>query len=355
MVAVLPGSDPQLREQSVVIGAHFDHLGTSPLNALDPDAGQAIRHGADDNASGTAAVLELARLFAASPAAALAGLRQLQRRGARPARLGNTSSTTRRSPLGAVDAMVNFDMVGRLREQRLIVYGVATATELTAMLDSANRRTAASWCVAQGDGFGPSDQSAFYAHDIPVLHFFTDLHEDYHRASDVTEKINAGGEARVVAYAERVIRQIADRPGRLTFVRVATPPAPISGAGYGPYFGSIPDMSAGDEEGVRLSGVRAGSPADKAGVLRGDVIVEFGGAKVRDLYGYTGRLRRPQTRRHRGRGGASQWTIGATERHAHVAQQLTSHSRRPCDSLPRTTVSAPCSSSPRRRPSPLHR
>jgi membrane-associated protease RseP (regulator of RpoE activity) len=185
---------------------------------------------------------------------------------------------------------VNFDMVGRLRNDKLIIYGISTARELAAIVDSANvaPRLAVS---AVGDGFGPSDHSSFYSRGIPVLHFFTDLHEDYHRATDDVERINAPGEARVVAVAERVVRAIADRDGRLTPVRSAAP-APVSGAreGSNVYLGSIPDMSAGDVPGLRLTGVRAGSPADVAGLRAGDLIVMLGGRAVKDLYSYSDAL-----------------------------------------------------------------
>jgi membrane-associated protease RseP (regulator of RpoE activity) len=189
-----------------------------------------------------------------------------------------------------MDAMLNFDMVGRMRDNKLIVYGVSTANELDAIIDSANIAPALS-VTAVGDGYGPSDHSSFYAEGIPVLHFFTDLHEDYHRATDVASKIDVADEARVVNFAERIARAIADRPARLTYVRSAPPPRIAQGAGNGAYFGSVPDMSAADVVGVRLMGVTPGSPADKAGVRKGDVVVEFGGMKVKDLYEYTDALR----------------------------------------------------------------
>ena len=189
-------------------------------------------------------------------------------------------------PLDSVIAMVNFDMVGRLRNDKLIVYGVATAKELPDVLDSAN--VAPKLAIsAVGDGFGPSDHSSFYARGIPVLHFFTDLHDDYHRATDDIERINAPGEARVVALAERAIRLIANRPSRLTAVRVAAPPPSSGGQGSNTYLGSIPDMGGGDVAGLKLTGVRAGSPAELGGLAAGDIIVEFGGATVTDLNSYS--------------------------------------------------------------------
>ena len=297
VVALLPGTDPRLRGQLVVVGAHFDHLGRSTEGALDPDRKDAIRRGADDNASGTAAVLELARLFAAAPPKR--SLLFVTFSGEELGLLGSEYFVTHSPlPIDSAVAMINFDMVGRLRDDKLIVYGVATASELPALVDSANLaanapRPGSPWSAplrvtALGDGFGPSDHSSFYARGIPVLHFFTDLHEDYHSAGDVASKINAAGEAHVVDVAERVIRAIADRPSRLTFVRSAAPP-PVAGSRQGSdvYLGSIPDMSNSAGQGLRLTGVRAGSPAEQAGLTAGDVIVEFAGRAVKDLYDFS--------------------------------------------------------------------
>lgn len=289
VVALLPGRDAALRDEYVVIGAHYDHLGHGAFGAADPTAGSAIRNGADDNASGTAAVLELARLLAErrprrSVIFALFSGEEL-------GLLGSSHFVDQPPvPLARVRAMLNFDMVGRLRDDRLIVYGVATATELPAIVDSA---VAGTGLVVRGigDGFGPSDHSSFYGKDIPVLHFFTDLHDDYHRATDDVPHVNAGGIARVVNAAERVVREIADRPAALTFVRVAAPAGTMSSRqGSNVYLGSVPDMAAGEIEGLRLSGVRAGSPADWGGLRAGDVVVELGGRPVKDLYTYTDAL-----------------------------------------------------------------
>ena len=300
VVALLPGADPILRGELVVVGAHFDHLGRSTEGALDPDRKNVIRRGADDNASGTAAVLELARLFAATPPKR--SLLFVAFSGEEMGLLGSEYFVTHSPlPLDSAVAMVNFDMVGRLRDDKLIVYGVATAEELPALLDSANLAASAPgsgspWetplrLTALGDGFGPSDHSSFYARSIPVLHFFTDLHEDYHSAGDVPSRINASGEAHVVDVAAGVIRAIADRPSRLTFIRSAAP-APVASSRQGSdvYLGSIPDMSNSAGQGLRLTGVRAGSPAEQAGLAAGDVIVEFSGRAVKDLYDFSDAL-----------------------------------------------------------------
>ena len=292
VVALLRGRDPALRDEYIVIGAHFDHLGRSPMFAMDPEAGDAIRNGADDNASGTAAVLDLARLLKANPPR-----RSVIFVNFSAEELGVLGSSWFVNhppvPIERMVAMLNFDMVGRLRNDKLIVYGTSTATELKAIVDSANAVAGSAMfrISGGGDGYGPSDQSSFYAKDIPVLHFFTDLHEDYHRATDDADKINAGGEARVVDLALRVARAVADRPARLTFVHIAAPVrTAVSEEGKQTYLGTVPDMGASETKGLLLTGVRAGSPADLGGLKAGDVIVELGGVAVKDLYSYSDAL-----------------------------------------------------------------
>ena len=291
VVAILRGSDPQYAGQYIVIGAHFDHLGRETQYAMDPAAKDAIRNGADDNASGTAAVMQLARMLSISKPrrsvifAAFSGEEE--------GLLGSQYFVDNPPvPRDSIIAMVNFDMVGRLKDEKLLVYGTGSAAELSALLDSANSRSVPSFKLAGGgDGFGSSDQSSFYAKNIPVLHFFTDIHDDYHRATDDVEKINAGGEARVIDLAYRVIESIDDRPSRLTFVKSAGPTrVAASSSGSQAYLGSIPNMSAGTVPGLKLSGVRAGSPADKGGLKADDIIVEFGGMAVTDLQTYSDAL-----------------------------------------------------------------
>jgi len=289
VAAIVPGSGP-LAGEYVIVGAHFDHLGTDSVGALDPEKGHVIRNGADDNGSGTVTVMELARRFAQHPAR-----RSVIFVNFTGEELGLLGSEWFASHLpvdkARVQAMVNLDMVGRLRNDKLIVYGVSTATEMKGLLDSANVAPALK-IAAVGDGEGPSDHASFYRKDLPVLHLFTDLHDDYHRAADKADKINVEGMVRVADFSERVIRSIADRPGRLTFVRVQTAGAnrPSERQGTGVYFGSIPDMGAADVKGMQLSGVRAGGPADKAGLKGGDIIIRFGAKVVGNIYDYTDAL-----------------------------------------------------------------
>ena len=292
VIAILPGSDTKFAGQYIVVGAHFDHLGRDSQFALDPEAKDAIRNGADDNASGTAAVMQLARIFSATHPRHSIIFANFS--GEEEGLLGSQWFVDHPPvPLDSIVTMVNFDMVGRLNGDKLIIYGTATATEFQAILDSANARSNVPFKVSGGgDGFGSSDQSSFYAKNIPVLHFFTDIHSDYHRASDDIEKINSGGEARVVDLATRVLQSIDNMPGKPSFVRIAASPRMTTSATSGSqvYLGSVPDMAAGDVPGLKLTGVRPGSPAELGGLKADDIIVEFGGVKVTDLQSYSDAL-----------------------------------------------------------------
>jgi Peptidase family M28/PDZ domain len=289
VLARLPGADPALAGEVIVIGAHYDHLGHGGSFSLSPGE-RAIHNGADDNASGVAALLDVARRLS---------------RGPKPARtiifaaftgeeiglLGSAHlARSTLLPQGGVRAMLNMDMVGRLGAGPLIVYGTDTAEEWKEMVD---RAASAEGLATRGggDGFGASDQTSFFAAGIPVLHFFTNVHEDYHKPSDDWEKIDAAGLSKVAAVVERVVRDVAGRPAALTFRQAAPrPQAAVATPGYGAYLGSIPDF-APVERGVRLSGVRAGSPAEKAGIRAGDVLVRMGTHEVADLMGLTNALR----------------------------------------------------------------
>ena len=292
VVAMLKGSDPALATRYIVVGAHFDHLGRSSQFAMDAKAGDVIRNGADDNASGTAAVMQLARMLSITKPKH--SIIFVNFSGEEEGLLGSQYFVDNSPvPLDSIVAMFNFDMVGRLRDNKLLVYGTGTATELPALVDSANLKIVPTFAIqGGGDGFGSSDHASFYAKNIPVLHFFTDNHPDYHAATDDVGKINASGEARVVDLAFDMIKALDARPTRLSFVRSARPSrmASSSSSGSQVYLGSIPDMSAGTVPGLKLTGVRAGSPAELGGLKGDDIIVEFGGAKVTDLQSYSDAL-----------------------------------------------------------------
>jgi hypothetical protein len=294
VVAVLQGSSPTLRGQVVVIGAHYDHLGYGGFGALDPDSTGKVHDGADDNASGVAALLEVARqLHAHHPARTIVFIAFS---GEEVGTIGSGYFVKHPlvEPVDSIYVMLNMDMVGRLRNDRLLALGAATAREFPPLLDSLNQKEGARFDLrASGDGWGPSDHASFYAAKRPVLQFFTDLHEDYHRTTDRWEKINAVGLARVAGFVADVALTLANRPAPLTFVDAAPPQMAAGGSGYGAYLGTIPDMT-GSPGGVRLVGVRAGSPAERAGLKAGDVITGMAGKTVANLIDMTEVLRSHQ-------------------------------------------------------------
>jgi hypothetical protein len=293
VIGILPGRDRVLRNQTVVLGAHYDHLGLGGFGSLDPDSTGKVHNGADDNASGVAALIQVAARLAVSPPARTVVFIAFS--GEELGLLGSAHYVKNPIyPLAETLAMVNLDMVGRLRNGRLIVYGARSAKEFPALLDSLN------WYAgfdlrAQGDGYGPSDQSSFYAAKRPVLHLFTDLHEDYHRTTDDWQKINLDGLKRVSDFTLGLVTALANRSHSLTFQDLPSPlpntsDAPAVTPGYGAYLGTVPDMT-GTPGGVRLVGVRAGSPAEKAGLRGDDIITRIGTMDTPDLQAMTDALR----------------------------------------------------------------
>jgi Zn-dependent M28 family amino/carboxypeptidase len=290
VVGVLPGTDPRLAREAIVIGAHYDHLGHGGEGSLAPDQIGAVHPGADDNASGTAAVIGLARAFAAAGGAPRT-LVFVAFAGEEMGLLGSTHYVRRPAhPLEATALMVNLDMVGRLREGKLYVGGVDSGTGLRALVGG----TPAAAALApelRGDPFAPSDHTAFYTAGRPVLFFFTGAHADYHRPSDTWDKLNAPGLEAVTAFVARVVAAAAAEPTAPAYVKIQSPPSPVRAGGYGPFFGVIPEFGEAQRAGVKISGVRPGSPAERAGVRAGDVLVAFGGVAVKTLEDFTFALR----------------------------------------------------------------
>ena len=292
VIATLEGSDPELKREWVVVGAHYDHLGEGGTpNSLAPGE-RAIHNGADDNASGVATVLWVAERLAsgARPARSVAFVAFT---GEESGLLGSAYYVNHpASGANPMVAMINLDMVGRLNGGTLLVYGVGTAVEWTALLEPAAARAGVA-IATKGDGYGPSDHTSFYLKDVPVLHFFTNTHGDYHKPSDDWDKIDPKGLTAVATIVGDVAAAAANSRPRLTLKRGAgEPPKPGAGAskGYGAWLGSVPDFTP-VERGVKLSGVTKGSPADTAGIRAGDIIVGLGTHDVADLQGMTDALR----------------------------------------------------------------
>ena len=294
VIGILPGRDPALKEETVVVGAHYDHLGLGGENSLAPAAFNTPHPGADDNASGTAAVIGLARAFRAAGGARRT-LVFVAFSGEEVGLLGSYHYVKHPPiPIERTVAMINLDSVGRMENHRLYIQGVGSGEGLRSIVKEASRRLGLDLTL-RDDGFGPSDHTPFNAKGRPVLHFFTGPHLDYHRPSDTVDKINAEGLQLVATVAYRTAAMIADRDAPITYRRTEGEPSRVESgervAGYGPYFGSIPDFSESEVPGVLLGGVRPGSPAEVAGLKAGDVIVSFAGVAVKNLQDLTFALR----------------------------------------------------------------
>ncbi|MGA7124226.1 MAG: M28 family peptidase, partial [Polyangiaceae bacterium] len=257
----------------------YDHLGFGGRDSLAP--GQHVAHpGADDNASGTAALLEVGRLLAGAP-----GLRRdvvlAAFSGEEMGVLGSTW-LVKHPPAGVapadIVAMLNMDMVGRLRDNALQVFGTETATDWPALVAKACDAARVDCVYAPGGGFGASDHSPFYAAGVPVLHFFSGVHTDYHKPSDTPDKLNAAGMAQTARIVASLATDLANRDHRLDYRNVASPPTGGDVRSFGSSLGTVPDYGGPPkgQKGMLLAGVRPGGAAEKAGLKRGDVLVHLG-------------------------------------------------------------------------------
>lgn len=288
VVGRLPAAAPEgqpLPQGTVVIGAHYDHLGMGGVHSLAPEKVEA-HLGADDNASGTSALLEVARTLkdsrSLSPAAGSSHREVVfvAFSGEESGLLGSTAFT--RSPpnkleLKNVVAMLNMDMVGRLRANTLTILGAGSGEEWPAMLEKACGAARVA-CLANGDGYGPSDQTPFYAGGVPVLHFFTGVHSDYHKPSDEPSRINAAGLARVAMIVSDVTQRLADSGVKVTYRNMPSPAPRGDLRSFNASLGTVPDYAGPPQgqKGMLLSGVRPGSAAELAGLKRGDVLIRLG-------------------------------------------------------------------------------
>ena len=293
VIGVLDGADPLLRAEYIIVGAHYDHLGHGEFGSTAPDQKNQIHNGADDNASGVAAMLDVARRLSRLKLAR--SIVFVAFTAEESGLLGSAQFTS--SPpfaLTQVHAMLNMDMVGRLGTGPLIVYGTGTATEWKTIVDAATAAEQIEY-KANPDGAGPSDHASFYAKNIPVLHFFTNVHGDYHKPSDDWDKIDAAGLDKIAAVVTRITQTLSSPMSTLTLVRAVakqdTPPDQSRASGYGPYLGTVPDFRP-VERGIAISGTNPGSPAEQAGLKSGDVIIKFDNDAVADLQGMTDLLRK---------------------------------------------------------------
>jgi hypothetical protein len=288
VVAVLEGQGPHAGE-TIVIGAHYDHLGRGEPGTLEPGSHE-IHHGADDNASGVAAMLEITRQLAGREEKLPRRIVFIAFTGEERGLFGSAHYV--KDPLFPLDktiAMLNLDMVGRLTDDKLIVYGDGTAAQWDNLLDRLNEKHAFQ-ITRHSEGFGPSDHSSFYAKQIPVLFFFTGTHKQYHRPSDTFDTINVDGMRRVADFVADAAIAIAESDDRPTYKEVAGG-SQFAKSGDRPYFGSIPDFSQ-DQPGYALMGVSKGGPAETAGIQGGDIILKLGDYPIANLDDFDTALRK---------------------------------------------------------------
>lgn len=331
VVGIINGADPILKNETIVIGAHYDHLGRGGEGSLAPHEGD-IHHGADDNASGTAGLLELARIFRSSESPRpRRTIVFIAFSGEEEGLLGSSYYVNHPlKPLENTVAMINMDMIGRMKNNKLIIGGVGTADGWRKVIDSsakfwgigvtpvpasygkplagaltakpesssarANQSANGSLTASldsiraldltlSEDGYGPSDHSSFYAKKVPVLFLWTGTHEDYHKPSDTADKINYEDESHILSFVTRIIRSIDSSDARPAYT-VAKSESQGRTMGFRVYLGTIPNY-ADSGDGLLLDGVRDDSPAAKAGIKAGDRIVKLAGREVHNVYDYT--------------------------------------------------------------------
>ncbi|MGA3204369.1 MAG: M28 family peptidase [Bryobacteraceae bacterium] len=288
VAAYLPGST----DEYVVVGAHYDHLGLGDEHSLAPSQIGTVHPGADDNASGTAGVIELARWASQQPKQKR-GILFLTFAGEELGLLGSEWYVNHPTlPLENAVAMINMDMIGRIREGKIYLSGTGTGSTFPKLVEEVKPPAALQIDMAEKAGYGSSDHTSFTTKGVPVLFFFSGLHADYHKPSDTADKIDSADAAKLLDYIADLITRLRNDP-RPQFIRVAEPVAPTGsggGSGYGPNFGSIPDFNE-PPKGVRFADVRDGTPAAKAGLKAGDILIEFDGKDISNLYDFTYALR----------------------------------------------------------------
>ena len=319
VVGILDGSDPVLKKEAIIIGAHYDHLGLGGEGSLVPGT-SAVHHGADDNASGVAGLLELARSLSAQRPRPKRTIIFIAFSGEEEGLLGSHHYVNNPVvPIANTVAMINMDMIGRSKDRKLVIGGVGTAQEWRTLISNAqlaesalvdannptahasanipmvvgaNGKTVVSSKTAEQliltlneDGYGPSDHSSFYAKQIPVLFFWTGTHSDYHKPSDTADKINYEDEVRILNLVRRIVRDLGSSEKRPTYTVAKTAASGRTG-GFTISLGTIPNYSDATD-GMLLDGVRDNSPAAIAGLKAGDKIVKLAGRDIHNVYDYT--------------------------------------------------------------------
>ena len=272
--------------EHLIIGAHYDHLGWGGEGSLAPDKVE-IHNGADDNASGSAGIMELARKLSSNKSNLKRNVLFISFSGEEEGLLGSQYYV--KHPVMSLSnaiTMINLDMVGRLKERTLTVQGTGTSSKWDSLVSKYNTDSTFVLKFIK-DGFGPSDHSSFYGANIPVLFFFTGIHDDYHKPTDDADKINYDGEALVVRYVGMLAGEIDNMAQRPDYLKTQTTATGGGDArGFRVYVGTVPDYSD-ESNGMKITAVRDNSPAAKGGLAGGDIILKFGKFDIKNVYDYT--------------------------------------------------------------------
>ena len=274
-------------EMTIVVGGHFDHLGKGyQSGSLSPDSKNFIHNGADDNASGTAGVLELAKYFSANTVKEKHNFLFIAFSGEELGLLGSKYYTeTPTIPLTSISAMINMDMIGRLNEEKgLIISGWGTSPAWGKIIPELAKKQNMKYTI-DSSGVGASDHTSFYLKNIPVLQFFTGTHTDYHKISDDSEKINAGGEAKILNLIANILKKLDDEEAEPGFLTAGNPHAGATTSNFKVTLGVMPDYSFSGK-GLKIDAVSKARPAEIAGIQAGDVITKLAGKTISTIYDY---------------------------------------------------------------------
>ncbi len=294
VIAMLEGSDPVLKDEYIVIGAHYDHLGLGGPGSGSrvPDT-VAVHNGADDNASGVTGMIALAEKYAAMPQKPKRSLIFVAFTGEETGLLGS-KYFVKNCPvdLKKIKAMINLDMVGRLLPDsgNVMISGTGTSAESMEIIN-AHSKDLPFTLKFSPEGFGASDHSSFYVENIPVFFFTTGAHDDYHTPADDPEKINYEGEKQVVEFISEITTDIANRDKPLTFQEAGPKANQSRSQRFKVTLGILPDFSGNENKGLRIDGVKKDGPASKGGLLKGDIITALNGLSIKNIYEYMDRLK----------------------------------------------------------------
>jgi hypothetical protein len=290
VIGLIPGNDSELKNEYIVIGAHFDHLGFGGKGSgsLTPDS-NAIHNGADDNASGTAGILELAEKLSANRKMLKRSILLMAYNAEEEGLLGSKYFVNNPTvDFSKITAMINMDMIGRMSEDKITIGGTGTSPQFESILNETNQKYNLNLKMSK-EGYGPSDHASFYVNDVPVLFFFTGNHTDYHKPSDDWQQINAEGEKKIVDLIYDLILRFSRLEEKLIFTEAGPKESNQTRRSFNVTFGLIPSYGS-DAVGLEIDGAKKDGPAGIAGLKKGDIITSIGGKDIKNIYDYMYRL-----------------------------------------------------------------